>query len=307
MYELLSRRIKNSSGEPEVYIYDMCPKEFRNQVFYIIEDLVEPYNNYDFDMWDFLEEIFCREKGLKTMGRKNSIKANRYGKSNIEYYFEVANNEAFLDAVDMFFNFFDKKLRNIGPEYNNGTNSNQQVNKAITELNYRFKQHNLGYELLDGQIVRIDSKILHKEVVKPTLKLLYEQGFEGAEEEMREAYENRRKGDNKNAILYAGKAFESTIKTICSKKGYPYDAARDTAQKLINVLENNDFYPKYMTTHLTNLRATLETGLPVVRNKNAGHGQGATVVNVPDELVDYALHLASTNILFLMKIYTQTK
>ena len=49
---------------------------------------------------------------------------------------------------------------------------------------------------------------------------MFEEGFEGAEDEIRNAYERRRKGDNKNAILEAGKAFESTMKIICDKQGY---------------------------------------------------------------------------------------
>lgn len=52
---------------------------------------------------------------------------------------------------------------------------------------------------------------------KNALKLLFEEGFEGAEDEIRKAYEKKRKGDNKNAILEAGKAFESTMKIICDK------------------------------------------------------------------------------------------
>lgn len=305
MYELLSRRIKNTNGELEVFIFDKFPQEFRNQVFYIIEDLVEPYNTYEFDIWDFMEDTFCREKGLKTMGHFE--KASGYGKSNIECYFAKSNNEDFLDALDFFFYTFNTKLRKIKPEQIYKYDAEKKVDDAIFELNYRFKQHNLGYELINGQVVRIDSTMLHNKVVKPTLKLLYEQGFEGAEEEIREAYENRRKGDNKNAILYAGKAFESTMKTICINKGYPFDNARDTAQKLISILESNGFYPSYMTAHLTSLRTTLETGLPVVRNKTSGHGQGIEVVTIPDEFVDYALHLASTNILFLMKLYVDAE
>ena len=42
-------------------------------------------------------------------------------------------------------------------------------------------------------------------------------------QQKRKAYEKRRKGDNKNAILEAGKAFESTMKIICDKQGYTYD------------------------------------------------------------------------------------
>lgn len=181
------------------------------------------------------------------------------------------------------------------------------INDAIVELNYRFKQHNLGYEFANSQIITIDSTFLHKTAVKPALKLLFEEGFEGAEDEIRNAYERRRKGDNKNAILEAGKAFESTMKIICDKQGYAYDKNKDTAQKLITILENNGFYPSYMNAHLTSIRKTLETGLPVVRNKVAGHGQGNQIITIPDEYTDYALHLAATNILFLVRLYRNKK
>lgn len=73
------------------------------------------------------------------------------------------------------------------------------------------------------------------------MRLLYAEGFDGAEEEFRKALEYRRKGDNKNAILEAGKSFESTMKTICDKMGYTYDKAKDTAKSLISILEKNNF------------------------------------------------------------------
>ena len=204
----------------------------------------------------------------------------------------------FLDAIDYFFHIIDRKLRTLKPEYKYDYDADTAVNDAIMELNYRFKQHNLGYEFVNSQIITIDSTLLHETAVKPALKLLFEEGFEGAEDEIRKAYEKRRKGDNKNAILEAGKAFESTMKIICDKQGYTYDKSRDTAQKLISILENNGFYPSYMNAHLTNIRATLETGLPVMRNKVSGHGQGKQVIAISDEYTDYALHLAATNICF---------
>lgn len=302
MYELLSNRIKNEKGEPEVFVYDDFNQSFRNQVFYILEDITEPYCDFDGNLWDKFEELFCREKGLKCMDDYSRQDYGR-GKWNIETYFEKASNVDFLDAVDFFFNIFDMKLRNVNPESQYEYDSGKAVDNAITELNYRFKQHNLGYEFINSQIIRIDHTIMHKNIVKPMLKLLYEEGFEGAEEEIREAYEKRRNNDNKNAILYAGKSFESTMKTICDKMSYPYDKNKDTAQKLINILESNGFYPIYLSSYLTNIRTTLETGLPVVRNKLAGHGQGVQVVNIPDEMADYALHLAATNILFLVRLY----
>ncbi len=301
MYKLYSERIKNRDGEPEVYIYDEFPEAFRNQVFFIMSDVLDEYE--DEDLWDYVHDTFSREKGLKKMGPYNE----GYRKDNIEVYVGKATDEDFLDLVDYVFCLFDNVCRDARPEYRYDLDTNKMVDKAIEELNYRFKQHNLGYEFVNSEIIRIDNKVLHQEVVKPALKLLYEEGFDGAEEEFRKAFEYRRKGDNRNAILEAGKSFESTIKTICDKKGYTYDKAKDTAKTLIKILESNNFYPTYMSSHMASLRTALETGLPVIRNKNAGHGQGSTVVPISDEFAEYALNLAATNIVLLVGIYKKGK
>lgn len=47
MYELLSKRIKNADGELEVFTYNSFPQAFRNQVFYILEDVLEPHSAYN--------------------------------------------------------------------------------------------------------------------------------------------------------------------------------------------------------------------------------------------------------------------
>lgn len=228
-------------------------------------------------------------------------------KKNIEKYLDNSSTEDVLDFIDCTFNHFDRELRKIKPEDKYDYDSNGKVDKAIIELNFRFKQHGLGYEFVNGEIIRIDNTIIHEYIIKPALRLIYDEGFSGAEEEIRRAFEYRRKSDNKNAILEAEKAFESTMKTICDKKGYAYDKDKDAAQKLIKIFESNNFYPTYMSAHLTNLRTTLETGLPVIRNKNAGHGQGSSVINISDEFAEYALNLATTNIVLLVSIYRNTK
>lgn len=47
MYELLSKRIKNADGELEAFTYNSFPQAFRNQVFYILEDVLEPHSAYN--------------------------------------------------------------------------------------------------------------------------------------------------------------------------------------------------------------------------------------------------------------------
>lgn len=270
MYKLFSERIKNKDGEPEVYIYDEFPEAFRNQVFYIMEDVLDKYTEeYDEKLWNHLYYVFAREKGIKNLGMYDIEKSGNYGKSNFEEYIAKSDNIDFLDMLDFVFNKIDVGIRKIPPKFHTQKDIGDIVDKTVEELNYRFKQHNLGYEFVNGEVIRIDNKLLHQEVIKPALRLLYEENFDGAEEEFRKAFEYRRKGDNKNAILEAGKAFESTMKTICDKKSYTYDKAKDTAKKLIEILESNNFYPSYMSSHMANLRTTLGSGLPVVRNKQA--------------------------------------
>ncbi len=59
---------------------------------------------------------------------------------------------------------------------------NEAIDNAIKERNYRFKQHSFDYGFLSGEIIRIDNKVVHQAIVKPLLKLLYEEGFDGAKE-----------------------------------------------------------------------------------------------------------------------------
>ena len=307
MFDLLSKRIKNASGDPEVYIYDNLPKEFRNQVYYIMEDVIDPYCEYGCsNLWNTMHDLFAREKGLKKLG-SYEMTWDAYGEHNIEEYLDHSSTTDILDFIDFIFNIFDRGLREAKPDYEYNYDSGKKVDDAITELNFRFRQHGLGYEFVNGEIIRIDTTLIHNNIIKPALKLIYDEGFLGAEEEMRRAFEYRRKADNKNAILEAGKAFESTMKAICDKKGYIYDKDKDTAQKLIEILESNSFFPAYMTAHLTSVRTTLRTGVPVVRNKNSGHGQGSVVVDVPNEFAEYALNLAASNIVLLVSIYRSTK
>ena len=140
MYELLSKRIKNADGEPEVFIYNSFPSAFRNQVFYILEDVLEPYSTYDENLWDIFEENFCREKGLKGMGYGKLQKG--YGKSSIEEYFKDCDDIDFLDAIDYFFYLIDKKLRTIKPKYKYENQTTRNIDSGSSSR----PKWRLGYE-----------------------------------------------------------------------------------------------------------------------------------------------------------------
>ncbi len=173
---------------------------------------------------------------------------------------------------------------------------------AIEELNYRLKDHRVGYQFEGGEIVRVDSQYIHAEAVKPAISLLNTAGFDGALEEFLNAHEHYRKGKMKEAMSDALKAFESTMKAVCNENGWSYPG-NATAKTLINTVLDNGLVPSYMQTHLAGLHTSLVAGLPTVRNKNSGHGQGIFAKQVPDYLAGYALHLAATNIVFLVEAH----
>ena len=124
-----------------------------------------------------------------------------------------------------------------------------------------------------------------------------------------QAHEHYRKGNNTEAIANAQYAFESTMKAICDRRGWSYGTARATAKTLLDVVFNNNLIPTQMQSHFTALRSTLESGLPTIRNQpgQGGHGQGSDVVEVPDYLAAYCLHLAATNIVLLIEAHNATK
>ena len=145
----------------------------------------------------------------------------------------------------------------------------------------------------------MDSEFIHSEVVKPAMSFLFDPIYKGANEEFLKAHEHYRKGRSKECLNECLKAFESCLKTICKKRGWPYDDKKATAKDLIQIVFDNGLIPSFMQSHFSALKSTLESGLPTVRNRQSGHGQGSTQVIVPEYIAAYALHLTASNILLL--------
>ena len=97
-------------------------------------------------------------------------------------------------------------------------NENEIADKAIQELNFRLKQHGLGYEFSNGNLVKKTNELIHQEIIKSALKLLHNKRFKGAEDEFLKAFEDYKNGNNKDALMNAQRAFESTLKCICKEK-----------------------------------------------------------------------------------------
>ena len=301
MYTLYSQRLKDASGEPEVFKYNEFPPSFRNQ-FYTIVSNVLLHQDPALNLIPALCKVYAQEKGLK------SISGNNYPENNslaaLQRYIDTCNSQDLIDFMDFIFGYFISNHK-VQQEYYVFCDNFSKG--AIKELNLRLKQHQLGYEFTNGQIIVKTNTFAHKNIVKPSLVLLADEEFRGAEDEYLAAFDRFRSGQNKDAILNAAKAFESVMKPICLGLGYPFDEKRATIKPLVEILKTQSFFPAYLETHLSTICTALETGAATVRNKETGHGQGSHVEAVGDEYVEYVLNLVASNIIFLYKLYQKKK
>lgn len=176
--------------------------------------------------------------------------------------------------------------------------------KAIEELNGRFTQHSVGYQFSKerNEIVKVDSTLMHVEVMNPAIILLADQQFEGAAEEFGCALTAWREGRGKDAVTSAVSAVESTAKAILDARGWKYDKS-DTIVKLLNALFANGLVPPELESYFNALRTALTSGLPPVGNNFARHGQGSKVKPIEEHLVNLGIHLAGATIVFLAEAH----
>ncbi|MBB4239244.1 hypothetical protein GGD57_005865 [Rhizobium esperanzae] len=227
--------------------------------------------------------------------------SNREGNPYTElrdFFLGAAKAETCLDVVELAFRAIDRLTRTI--DYMNRRGYDERADEAIEDLNIRFKENAVGYQYIDGEIVRVDSELIHAEAVKPALRLLNTKEYAGPHQEFLSAYEHYREGKNKEALNDCLKAFESTMKAICDKRGWTYKPG-DTAKALIDVIYSEGLVPAFWQNQFASLRGLLESSIPTGRNKQSGHGQGSTPTTVPDHLTAYMLHMTASTLVFLTK------
>jgi hypothetical protein len=205
------------------------------------------------------------------------------------------DNEQAIDIIELSFKYINTVVR----KYNrNVVSCKINADDAIAELNIRFREHGIGYQFESNELIRVDSTFLHSEVIKPALTLLSDKMYQGANEEFLKAHEHYRHGRNKECLNECLKAFESVMKAICKKRKWKYEE-NDTAKKLIDICFANGLIPNYLQSQFNALRSLIESGIPTIRNRLGGHGQGTEKIEVDDYVAGYALNLTASNIFFL--------
>lgn len=296
IFDTFSRRQKIQREEvPDVFVYDKLPHELRVQICHVWRDAIGIPKRDDLrveGVYNAIHKTLAREYGVFKLADGTSAQSMVW-----QFFLNEPSCERALDVVECAFLLIMTSCQDY--YYRLYAEPTIDAKDAIEELNARFLQHGIGYRFESGKIIRIDSEFIHAEVVKPVLTLLADSTYKGANDEFLRAHEHYRHGRTKECLAECLKAFESTMKSICTKRKWLF-APTDTAKPLLEICFTNGLIPTFMQSHFSSLRSGLESGVPTVRNKLGGHGQGPQPVKVPPYYAAYLLHLTATTIHLLI-------
>ncbi|ELN2578002.1 hypothetical protein RY966_003755 [Enterobacter kobei] len=297
IFELFSKRQKKlRDGVSDVYQYTKLPNTFRVQVIHIVRDTIgeDVVCSVSRSIYQELHQVLCKEYGVFALYKD----ANSFFDAIFNYFLSENNYEKCLDIIELSFKAIDGYVRENEWKFRD---CKQSPSEAIEELNIRFKESGIGYQFESGELVKVDSQFIHSDTVKPILQLLGKQKiYTGANDEFLSAHEHYRHQRYKECLNDCLKSFESLLKAIHKKHSWPFNDT-DTAKKLINSSLAKNLIPEYLQNQFSSIRILLESGIPTIRNKEGGHGQGTEITRIPENLASYTLHLTATTLLFLAR------
>lgn len=192
LYESYSKRQARLArgDQPILWQYDEIPKTFRQQVVYILQRALGngvylPSSGVQYistPLWAKLYKHVVEEEGLARLSSSTKSRADEAFQ-----YFLLCTTPQALDFIEIAFRFvmptatldsYEKREYGI----------TETPEKATETLNRRFREHSLGYQFVDGQLIRVDSEYAHAEIVEPAIALLHEAGFTGPNDEFLQAH-----------------------------------------------------------------------------------------------------------------------
>lgn len=296
------KRLEARGAEPDVYSYDHAPEMLRHQICLAIAEGFGPYyepRRIDFHTppngnawWEMVDRV-CRKELFSYLAyTRTGNLAERF----VAYVRGVQNIDEFLSALEIACLPLSKMRDHAHAVEARGAEMSGA--EAVEEINARFVQHAVGYQFENGHIIRIDSTVAHKEVVKPALRLLTATAYAKANDDFMTAHRHYRAGENKDAVVAANRAYESMLKAICDAEGWAYGKG-DSAAELITKVNNQGLFTHDFDRSFTSYVAMLKAGLPAVRNDAGGHGAGIAAAEVTPQIARFAINLTASNLLFL--------
>lgn len=278
-----------SKRHPEAGREVVILQAIRQRIWYAIEDCDPFYDPNGFNDWtlcyDSLPDRLKKEHGWQEL-RAYKSQTEWKSLSNAKEFILEGVPRFVLDAIELFYDLLiDKEL---------ASSPAQSVYQS--KINIIFEDANMPWRLLEGRIIKVDSKWLETEIHSKAAELLSIRGFDGALAEFQQARSDLLSGDCKGAMHSANLALESTIKAVLNIQ-------QEKPGALIRKLIDSGLVPEYHEGFLKAFEEHILRSVPVARNleKGVGHGQGADINEPPKSLAELAINLSGVLILFLLK------
>lgn len=175
------------------------------------------------------------------------------------------------------------------------------------EINKVFREHGIPWLLVDGRLVKIDPKQFEQDLKLKALNRMEALKdanplYQGAYDELRKAIDFLGRGDYAEAVINAEKSYESVLKVILGSESETV-AANGLTKRL---LEDGKLpLPEGLKPEA--FQSSVLMSLPVIRNKAAAHGSGATGREVSAPMANLAVNLACALDTYLIQETTDKK
>lgn len=239
-----------------------------------------------------MHDALAHEKGLVRLPSPDDARLVDAA-TRVQVFIQSAPTDDVLDLIEVALHIIGEYARR-----KHHTAPHSAVSQDVDELNRRFREHGVGYRIERLKVVKIGSDLLHEEAVKLAVAVLRGPGYAGADAEFGKALGCFRHGQYEDAITECHKALESTLKVICERRGWPFDAEKTTAKQLLDIVFREGLIPSYLQDQFGGLRSVLG-GISTTRNRSGGHGAGAKPRKVPEHLAAYVVHQTAAAILYL--------
>jgi hypothetical protein len=305
IFDVFSRRHPATKYPP-----NSVPETLRNKVLFLCRDVLtgrwQEYgstSDYTFSFWSEIH------RSLQYLQGRPKLSSNPQADSPTNdaiHFLLTCDPKDFLAFVELIFKV--QCLFHV-------TSDENELVDAINEL---FKSEDAPYQLTPmvkhkeqttgpppshNRIIRIrtvaypkvvwvEEDVTFSEAIIPALSVLADPAYQAANLEFRDALEDYRKSDYGDCLTKCGSAFESVMKVLCAKNGWPF-AANDTASPLLQTILNNTSLDNFFKEPLI-LIATLRNRL------SKAHGAGTGTRKVERHVAQYALTSTAAAILLLV-------
>ena len=160
------------------------------------------------------------------------------------------------------------------------------------EINKVFREHGIPWLLVDGRLVKIDPKQFEQDLKLKALNRMEALKdacplYQGAYDELRKAIDFLGRGDYAEAVINAEKSYESVLKVILGSE-FETGAANGLTKRLLEAGK----LPLPEGLKPEAFQSSVLMSLPVIRNKAAAHGSGATGCEMSGSMANLAVNLA---------------